>query len=344
MQYTVFMSTDFLAIGDLVIDDFIRLKDASVHCNINNEDCEICMRWGDKIPYEFVISIPAVGNSANAAVSASRLGLSSALRAYVGDDEQGAQCFDSLKKDNVSTEFVERVSGKHTNHHYVLWYEDNRTILVKHESFDYTVPQMNAPKWIYLSSLGENSEPYHEQWMAYIDKHPETKLAFQPGTYQIAFSQDKKDYWAGHADDYAALYKRTDIFFCNKEEAEKILGLPTGQDMKELLSKIRALGPKIAVITDDRRGAYAMDESHAWFIPMYPQPPAYEKTGAGDAFASSVTAALALGKPLEEALLWGPINSMSVVSKVGAQEGLLSREKLEEYLKVAPAEYTLQSL
>ena len=43
---------DFLAVGDIVVDDFIRLKDASVHCNINNEDCEICMRWGDKIPYE----------------------------------------------------------------------------------------------------------------------------------------------------------------------------------------------------------------------------------------------------------------------------------------------------
>ena len=329
------MSIDFLAIGDLVIDDFIRLKDASVHCNINNEDCEICMRWGDKIPYEFVVPIPAVGNSANAAVAAVRLGLNSALRAYVGDDEQGEQCFTSLKKDNVSTEFVEKQSGKKTNHHYVLWYEDNRTILVKHESFDYAVPNMSEPpKWLYLSSLGENSLPYHQALIDALPHWKDTKLAFQPGTYQMQFGRDA----------LKGIYERTDIFFCNKEEAERILELGAGQDMKELLTKIRALGPKVAVITDDRRGAYAMDESHAWYVPMYPQPPAYEKTGAGDAFASSVTAALALGKPLEEALLWGPINSMSVVSKIGAQEGLLSREKLEEYLKNAPAEYKLQNL
>ena len=32
---------DFVAIGDIVTDAFIKLKDASVHCDINNEKCEI---------------------------------------------------------------------------------------------------------------------------------------------------------------------------------------------------------------------------------------------------------------------------------------------------------------
>lgn len=338
---------DFFAIGDIVLDDFIRLKDASVHCKLNNEDCEICMRWGDKIPYEALYPVPAVGNASNAAVAAARLGLPSALRAYVGADAIGAQCLEVLKKEGVDTSLMVTQEGKSTNHHFVLSYEAERTILVKHEAFDYSVPEMpEAPKWIYLSSLGENSEPYHEQWMAYLDAHPETKLAFQPGTYQIAFSKDKKDYWTGHPDDYAALYKRTDIFFCNKEEAERILGIESTDDKKKLLAGIQALGPKIVVITDDRKGAYAADHGGKfYFIPLYPDArPPLERTGAGDAFASSITAALALGKPLEEALLWGPINAMSVVQEVGAQRGLLSREKLEAYLKAAPAEYALGAL
>ena len=46
-----------------------------------------------------------------------------------------------------------------------------------------------------------------------------------------------------------------------------------------------------------------------------------------------------MGKDLKEALLWGPINSMSVVQYVGAQEGLLTREKIEEYLQNAPEDY-----
>ena len=78
---------------------------------------------------------------------------------------------------------------------------------------------------------------------------------------------------------------------------------------------------------------------------MYPDSRApFERTGAGDAFASTVAAALALGKPFQEALLWAPINAMSVVQEVGAQKGLLRREKLEEYLKAAPADYKLTSL
>jgi hypothetical protein len=40
------MSIDVLAIGDLVVEPFIKLKDARVHCNVNDETCEICMKWG----------------------------------------------------------------------------------------------------------------------------------------------------------------------------------------------------------------------------------------------------------------------------------------------------------
>jgi len=68
---------DFIAIGDTTVDEFIKLKEAHINCDINNQDCTISMKWGDKIPYEFSEMVPAVGNAANAAVAAARLGLSS---------------------------------------------------------------------------------------------------------------------------------------------------------------------------------------------------------------------------------------------------------------------------
>ena len=44
--------------------------------------------FGDKVPYESVNVIPAVGNSPNAAVaSTARLGLSTALMTNMGDDQ-----------------------------------------------------------------------------------------------------------------------------------------------------------------------------------------------------------------------------------------------------------------
>ena len=54
---------DILAIGDTVIDAFIRLKDAEVTCDIDKENCRISMRFGDKVPYESVEICNAVGNN-----------------------------------------------------------------------------------------------------------------------------------------------------------------------------------------------------------------------------------------------------------------------------------------
>ncbi len=328
---------DFLAVGDIVVDDFIRLKDARVHCNINDSDCEISMRWGDKIPYEFHKLVPAVGNAANAAVAAARLGASSAFRAYVGRDAYGAQCLEVLKKEGIDTEYIESVEGKLTNYHYVLWYESQRTILVKHETFDYRVPTLaSTPKWVYLSSLGENSLPYHHALIDMLKKYPEVKLAFQPGTFQMTMGKEA----------LADVYARTDAFFCNKEEAERILGLPAGQDIKQLLSSIKALGPKVAIITDDTRGSYAIDEQGAMMhCPRYPDPRApYEITGAGDALASTATVALSLGLSLGEALRWGATNASAVLQKIGAQEGLLTRAELEQHLQNPPAPFVVAPL
>jgi len=127
--------------------------------------------------------------------------------------------------------------------------------------------------------------------------------------------------------------------FAKSELKLKILELEN-VEIKNLLEEMKKLGPKIVVITDGPKGAYAYDGSDILFIKPYPDPkPPYERTGAGDAFSSTTTVALALGKSLSEALQWGGINSMSVVQEIGAQRGLLTREKLEEYLKNAPADY-----
>ena len=177
---------DFIGIGDIVTDAFIKLKEAMVE-NGTDGNKKICMNFGDKIPYEDVFIIPAVGNSSNASVSAARLGLKSALITNIGKDYQGKECFDVLKKEKVNTKFVRTHKNKKTNYHYVLLFGPERTILIKHEDFPYSFPEIGSPKWIYLSSLGPNSLEFHKEIEKYLDKYPEIKLAFQPGTYQMKF-------------------------------------------------------------------------------------------------------------------------------------------------------------
>jgi sugar/nucleoside kinase (ribokinase family) len=220
-----------------------------------------------------------------------------------------------------------------TNYHYVLWYGVERTILVKHAAFPVMMPNIpTPPKMLYLSSLGDNTEKYHEEIAHYVIAHPEMKLVFQPGTFQMKLGTEVlKD-----------IYTHTYAFFCNLEEAQRILNT-TEKELPMLFKKLHALGPKIVVITDGIKGAYASDGKEAWFMPVYPHDP-YERTGAGDAFASTVSVALLMGKSLPEALTWGPINSMSVVQYVGAQEGLLTQAKLEKYLAEASSSYAPQPL
>ncbi len=292
------------------------------------------MKFGDKIPYESVDVISAVGNSANAAVAAARLGLNSSLIAHVGSDHYGVECVEALKKDNVDTKFIFKHKGMVTNYHYVLWFGDERTILVKHQAYPYSLPTSltkasKDPKWVYVSSLGANSYEYHVQIAEWLAARPNIKVAFQPGTFQMSLGIEK----------LAALYARSDVFFCNKEEAQRILGTKES-DIKKLMEMLRTRGPKTVILTDGPNGAYAYDGVNAYFMPPYPDPKApFERTGAGDAFASTLTVALALGKTLEEALLWAPINSASVVQDIGAQRGLLTQSQIQEWLAKAPAEY-----
>lgn len=322
-------SYDFLGIGDIVIDAFIHLKEAEVRCDKNNENCKLCLNFADKVPYEEVFIVPAVGNSANAVVSASRLGLNSALFANIGGDSNGKDCLKILKAENVDTDFMVTNKDKKTNYHYVLWYKDDRTILVKHEKYNYSMIDINNPRWVYLSSLGESSLEFHRELLVYLNEHFDIKLAFQPGTFQMKFGKEA----------LKGIYERTDVFFCNKEESQRILGTDE-EDIKKLLKQMAAVGPKIVVITDGIKGAYSYDGKEILFMPPYPDPaPPLQRTGAGDAFSSTFTVALALGNSVREAMMWAPINPMSVVQAIGARAGLLTRPELEEFLKKAPKDY-----
>jgi ribokinase len=140
-------------------------------------------------------------------------------------------------------------------------------------------------------------------------------------------------------DQMKRIYSRTDLFIVNVEEAQRILNTQS-REIKSLMKLLAAQGPKLIAVTDNTDGAYLYDGDHFYHIPMYPDPrPAFERTGCGDAWASTFVSALALGKSPLEALLWAPINPMSVAQFIGAQEGLLTMDQLEWWLHRAPGDY-----
>ena len=136
------------------------------------------------------------------------------------------------------------------------------------------------------------------------------------------------------------IYARTDLFVVNVEEAQRILKNDYGRDVKVLMKKLSELGPKLVAVTDSAEGAYLYDGERYYHVPMYPDPrAAFDRTGCGDAWASTFVSALSMGKAPLEALLWAPVNPMSVAQFVGAQEGLLTLDQLEWWLHRAPADF-----
>jgi len=317
------MKHDFLAVGDTVTDAFITLEDARVNCNIDDKGCTISMRWGDKIPYKDLTVVPGVGNSANAAVAAARLGLTSALVTDIGKDAFGDEIIVVFNKEKLDTRFVRMHEGIPTNYHFVLSFDAERTILVKHQHYPYAFPhECEPPKTLYFSSVGEGTEAYHDAIADYLEEHPGVFFAFQPGTFQMKLGAEK----------LARIYKRTNLLFANKEEYQRILNIRMS-DIRILLEKMRELGPKMPILTDGREGAYALDNAVVLHVPMFPDPaPPVERTGAGDAFSSTTAAFVTMGMPLKDAMLRGTVNSAYVVQKIGAQAGLLTKEELESKL------------
>jgi len=323
---------DVLGVGDIVTDAFIKLLDDQATTYENEDGKWIAMKYGMKVPFDHAEVLEAVGNAANAAVSFARLGLKSGLVANVGGDAHGRDMLTALHHNKVDSRFVHINPGKTSNYHYVLWYKEERTILIKHEEYDYRWPHFrdtDIPKWIYFSSISKHTEDYHDDMADWFEHHPDVKFAFQPGTFQMEMGAKR----------LKRLYERCTVLILNREEAV-IVGGGDHENVHDLFDKLHELGPKLVVITDGPNGAYASGDEGRFFMPIYPDPaPPFERTGAGDAFASTFTAALMKGGNLEDALKWGPINSMNVVQHVGAQNGLLTYEQLQHLLKKAPDWY-----
>ncbi len=323
---------DVVSIGDIVTDAFIKLIDDQAVTYQNDKGKWLAMQFGTKLPFDHVEVLEAVGNAANAAVAFARLGLQTAFVTNVGGDQAGRDMIAALEKEKIDHRFVRVNPGKKSNYHYVLWYKEERTILIKHEEYDYHWPHLSkaeTPRWLYFSSISEHAIPYHDQVADWLEHNPEVKLAFQPGTFQMQAGTER----------LKRLYARSEVIILNREEAVFVTG-GDYHNLHDLLDKVHGLGAKIAVVTDGPDGAYASDGQQRLKMPLYPDPaPPKERTGAGDAFASTFVAALAKGNTIEGALQWAPINSMSVVQETGAQAGLLSEKELEKFLRDSPDWY-----
>ncbi len=322
-----------LAIGDIFTDAFIKLNEdvARVETDEKGEK-RISLPLGSKPPYDGVDIVQGVGPGPNAAVATARIGVKTGLVSFLGSDQVGKDAIEYLKNETIDTTAISMQEGLKTSYYYVLRYGAERTILVKNEAFEYKwVDPAVEPEWIFLALMSPDSWQFHLDLLAYLEAHPNVKFAFQPGTFHFKWGVEK----------LAGFYKRTHIIVLNREEAVDITG-ESYDSIRNLANALHELGPQKVVITDGPNGSYASYDYKLVTIPNYPDPaPPVDRTGAGDAFASTIVAALASGETMDTGLTWAPINSASVVQKIGAQAGLLSKSEIISFLENAPDWYKL---
>ncbi len=308
---------DFVAVGDATIDVVMQLNEASVQCELDNQNCKLCLNYSDKIAVDQVDFVVA-GNAANAAVGARRLGLSSAFLSTVGEDETGKKIVATFEKEGVSTEYLTVDGSTPSNYSVVLDFKGERTILVHHEPRTYNWKMTQPPKWIYLTSMGEGFEAIYDQVVAMV-RQGNVYLSYNPGTHQL-----KKG-----LDFLKPSIAASTILFLNREEGARLLGKADHAPIQEVMQALKDLGPQIVVITDGPNGAYAYDGQNLHQLGIY-QGPVVDRTGSGDSFATAFSVALAEGKTIPEAMQWGTANATSVVGQIGPQAGLLNQDGIQQ--------------
>jgi sugar/nucleoside kinase (ribokinase family) len=329
---------DIVFVGDVAVDQYLTLEDDTVTVEQGSEGRRLVLPFGAKISCEVTTIVPAGGNSANAAVACARLGLRTALVAYVGDDGQGRGAVSALRAEGVDASLVRPDPAVPTNRNFVLRVGHERTILVHHEQHDCHWPHLRpaeVPSWLYLSSVGTDSHAYEDQIVDWLESEPRVSLAFEPGTLQLTRG----------AVALGRLFRRAALVVCNREEAAALTGGRPGDDPVRLLDAMLALGPDQVVITDGSAGAFGSDGSARYAVPVFPDDgPVVDRTGAGDAFAATLVAGVAAGLPLDRVMVRAPVNSMRVVQHVGSQAGLLDDATMEALLASAPPGYGVWEL
>jgi len=276
------------------------------------------------------------GGGCNSAVSLARLGLKTATFIRLGLDRDGDAIQSDLGAERIDTRFVERDPKERTGISFIVVCGPAR----EHTAFLFrgandlmkmTQAELNRAKtkWFYVSSLtGKYWLATLHNLMVYLSGHPKVKLAWNPGETQL--QNGKRG--------LASLLKLTQVLIMNKDEATELavssLGRISGiNNPWTLLKIIHSWGPKVSVITQGKKGAYVFDGQKRYFEKGIPKKEA-DTTGAGDAFGSTFTAGLILFKGnIQRALRLAIINSASVVTKIGAQNGLLSRSRIMELVK-----------
>jgi len=254
------------------------------------------------------------GGATNAAVTFARQGLDAEFMGTIGHDPAGAAVLADLDREGVDTSQISYSEKYNTGYSVVLLASNGERSFLTYRgaSTHYDIKNFDLSQtkadWVYLSSMAGDVDVLDK--IFHQAKQLGIKVFFNPGKDELR-----------KTDKLRVLLEDVDVLSVNREEAQQIVN---GEDMEELVRKLTAIVP-VAIVSDGPNGVTASDGITIVRAGMYEDVPVIDRTGAGDAFGSGFLSHWAIGRSLKDAIVFASANSTSVVTKIGAKSGILSK-------------------
>ena len=338
---------DFITIGSATQDVFVQSDVASIVTvsQMAKKSEFMSFPYGAKTEIaDFSKNLG--GGAVNTATNFANLGCKTSTIIKLGNDELNNIIKLKLAKSGIDIMNIIDSNKYLTGFSIVLVsFQGDRTVLAHRGANAHVYEKevnFNALKnsrWVYVSPLSGDSNKILDKISKFCEEN-KINLAINAGTTAL-----KKG-----AKYFSKILKTAQIVVMNKEEATLVTKIQIRQDTKELkfsneeihpdivamLKALRGNTEAIVVITDGKNGVYCYDGKKIYICPVYPAV-VVSTLGAGDAFSSTFCASMdKYNWDIEKALKYATINSASVCTHFGAQEGFLTFDEIEEKIKKAP--------
>lgn len=302
-----------LSLGSALQDIYLIDHDDLVPTQIGGEAIFGKVLVGAKVDIDR-ISYEVGGGGVNSAITFARHGHEAVLMANVSRDPAGTAIAKVLSREGVDDSYLNFLERKTTGTSVVLLDSKSgeRTILTcrgaseQFGNFEDKDLELVQPDWLYVTTLRGDLETLAR----FLKRAREmgVRVMFNPGVRELE-----------QARELTKLLKYVDVLNVNKSEAAQLV---PGTTLTELLYRLRNYVDTV-IITDGAMGGIAGNGEETYRFGIYEDKRVHDATGAGDAFGSGFLASLADGKSFRNSLVFASANSTAVVSRLGANRGIL---------------------
>lgn len=280
--------------------------------------------------------LPSIGgNGANTSYGLGVLGVPVTLISACGDDEAGTVSMAQLERVGVdlafrptpdtATALTIALVNQQGERAFLHQPGVNRTALAAPLNFEHAHIPVGRP-WHYHLANPFALPQFREHAAQSL-----TNAQRLGATTSLDTGWDSKGRWL---DDLAPCLPLVDLLFVNDREAEMLTGF---REAGQMVAALHRLGAKRVVLKLGEQGCLLSDEDDREVIPAYHVPVA-DTTGAGDAFAAGMLAALFRGLPVIQAASFGCAVAGLSVQEPGAVAGLRGYEATHAWICEQEAE------